>query len=335
MSSIGWLARRLAFAVLAVYVVISISFLFVALTPDPHTAAIAHGMANNGATAEEITEAVTAYRASRNLDDPLIERYLRWVVDITTLDWGVSYDMHRPVVSLLAQRLPYTLLYALPGMIIAMVGGISMGLYSSLYRGRLLNSVGNAFASIGMGVPNFWLAEVGLFVFAIHLGWIPESMGTEHIPTGLHQAGAGVLHTETLTFAILPAAILGFNLLAGQLRYTRAETSEYVNTEFVKLLRAKGASESRVARHVLRNASLPLISLFFADMIGVLLIHIYVLETVFGIPGIGDLSYLAINNHDMPLVLGTTMVLVFFGVLGNLLQDVAAFVLDPRLENDG
>ena len=125
--------------------------------------------------------------------------------------------------------------------------------------------------------------------------------------------------------------MLGTSLLAGQARYARAESSEYVNAEFVKLLRAKGASGWAVARHLLRNAAVPLLSLFFADLLVIVALNIFVLEVVFGIPGLGQLSYEAIQNRDLPLILGTVMVLVFAGIFGNLFQDITYRTLDPRI----
>ena len=236
---------------------------------------------------------------------------------MTTLDWGMSYSQDAPVLAVIERALPHTLRYVLPAMAFALIGGIGIGLYSAIHQQTILARVGAGFAYFGFGIPNFWLAGALLFVFTIPLG----RYGT-----------ATVAHWQLLSNVVLPSLVLGTSLLAGQARYARAESIEYVNAEFVKLLRAKGASGWSVARHLLRNAAVPLLSLFFADLLVILALNIYVIEVVFGIPGIGQLSYLAIQDRDMPLILGTTMVFVLFGIVGNLAQDIAYRVLDPRID---
>jgi len=165
---------------------------------------------------------------------------------------------------------------------------------------------------LGYGIPNYWLAMVALM-------------------TDLPAVADRVLGSGTFTPIVLPAAILGTSLLAGQLRYARAESREYVDTAFLKLVRAKGASKW-VTKHVLRNASLPLVSLFFADMLGILVVEMLVLEQIFHIRGIGNVGLFAIEQRDLPLVLGVAMVFAIAGIVGNLIQDLAYLVLDPRVE---
>lgn len=318
--SFRWqLVRRTAFAVLAIYLVLTVTFGFVTLTGDPNQGAIVFQTATTQGQ-EAAQEALAEYREARNLDDPLAERYVRWLVDMTTLDWGTSFSQNAPVTALIGRALPQTLAYVVPAMAFALVGGIGIGLYSATHERTLLSRLGAGVAYVGLGVPNFWLAGVLLFAFTVPLGQYGD---------------ATVPYWEILKTTILPAFVLGTSLLAGQARYARAESSEYVNAEFVKLLRARGASRWAIARHLLRNAAIPLLSLFFADLLIILALNIYVIEVVFGIPGLGQLSYGAIQDRDLPLILGTTMVLVFFGIVGNLFQDVAYRSLDPRIEAAG
>ncbi|WP_435156094.1 ABC transporter permease subunit [Haladaptatus sp. DFWS20] len=121
------------------------------------------------------------------------------------------------------------------------------------------------------------------------------------------------------------------NLLAVQIRYTRSTSLEYVPAEFVKTLHSNGASACDVGRHVLRNAALPLVSLFFAETATILFITILVVEMVFGLPGFGTLTFNAIKARDPGLILATTMIPIFIGLAGNLIQDIAYAVLDPRV----
>lgn len=315
------LVRRVGFAVVAVYLVVSVAFAVVAFTPDPNEAALAYSVAREtGGDSEAVERAVTAYREARNEDDPVLQRYVRWLVDVTTLDWGRSYTLERPVTALVAERLPRTLGYVLPAMVLSAVVGVAAGVRAATDPRSLSARFGATGAYLALSLPNFWLAEVLPVLFVLPL----FASGVE--PLAL--LGAFVDRR------VLPVAVVATSLVAGQLRYARAETVEYVGTDFVKLVRAKGGGRRRVSRHVLRNALLPLVSLFFTDMLAVLLVNVYVVEQVFAIPGIGSLSLHAIRRRDLPLIVGTTTVVAVVGVAGNLLQDVAYVLLDPRVDAD-
>lgn len=316
--SLRWrVVRRIIFTVFAIYLVLSIAFGFVALTGDPNEGLIEWQTVTTQGQDEAI-EAIATYRAERNLNAPLSERYVRWLVDMTTLDWGTSFNQDAPVISLIADAVPRTLAYVLPAMAFALAGGIGIGLYSAMHKRTLLARLGSGLAYVGLGVPNFWLAGILLFVFTVRFG----QYGRATVP-----------YWPLLKGVVLPSVVLGTSLLAGQARYARAESAEYVSTEFVKLLRAKGASGWAIARHLLRNAAVPLLSLFFADLLIIVTLNIYVLEVVFGISGLGQLSYQAIQDRDLPLILGTVMVLVITAMVGNLFQDIAYQAFDPRIED--
>lgn len=316
-SRAWWLIRRAAFAVFAAYLVISVIFLLVALTPDP-----------NAGQFEEGSSQLQEYRQQRHLDEPIFDRYTRWVVDVTMLDWGQShgttvmgskygqgYPAGAPVTSLVANALWQTLRYVFPAVVLSVIGGTLIGLYTALRQNTLPDRVATSVASLGFSLPNFWLGAVLLAL-----------------------AGGGLLaavSAETSRFVrtmILPTMILGTSLLAGQLRYARSQSLEYIDAEFIKLVRAKGARNRRVARHLLRNAAIPLLSLFFADMLGIVVLNIFVLEYVFAIQGLGELSLVAIQSRDMPVILGASIVIILFGIIGNLLHDFASLILDPRVE---
>lgn len=328
MSSWRYLLRRVGFALFAAYLVVSLTFAFVTFTPDPNQYRVAYQRTmETGGDAGEVGEAVSAYRQARNYDEPLLDRYANWMVDIVQLDWGVAYslgedprdDQGPPVTTVVGGAIPHTLAYVLPAMLFSLVGGIAIGLYSATHQHSLFDRFGTAVAYLGEGVPDFWLAQVLLLVFVGQFGQYGQITASWWDPV------KGV---------VLPAAVLGTSLLAGQVHYARAESLEYVGSEFIKLVRAKGASGWHVARHVLRNAAVPLLSLFFTELLGVLVVNVYVIEVVFGIPGLGQLSYQAIQGRDLPLILGTTLVIVCFGIGGNLVQDLAYAVLDPRIGND-
>lgn len=319
-----YLTKRVLFSVFAIYLVISVTFGFVALTADPNVGLVAHGaarspeaqQANESEREAIVEEAIREYRESRNMAAPVSERYVRWLVDVTTLDWGESFSQNAPVTSVLATAIPKTLTYVVPAMLFALVGGIGLGVFSAMNSGSVVGRVVSGGFYLGFGIPNYWLALVVVMLGTMHYG--------------------ASFRTPLLNEVVVPAAVLGTSLLAGQLRYARAESREYVNTEFLKLIRAKGASNRLAARHVLRNAALPLFSLFFADLMGVLVVSVFVLESpmVLGIEGIGNVGLAAIEDRDVPLILGVAMVFAFAGIIGNLLQDLAYLALDPRVDSD-
>ena len=324
MSLLKHLTQRAVIAVVAVYLVVSVAFVFVAVTPDPNQALVAYSTSTSGGDGEDVKQAIEAYRSARNLDDPIHQRYARWLVDVTTFDWGVSYSYEIPVTTLIWDRLPYTALYVVPALVLSLFSGVAIGLYSAFNRHGVVDRVGSALAYGGFGVPNFWLGEMAILLVVTQLGWMthPRLASTGSFWSASH-----------LKQFVLPTLVLSSGLFAGQLRYARAESLEYVNAEFVAALRAKGVGRLGVARHVLRNAAVPILSVFFADMVAVLVVSIYVVETVFGIRGISWLSLYAIENRDMPLILGTTMVIAFVGIAANLFQDLAYAALDPRIRD--
>lgn len=309
--------RRVGSAILAAYLVVSLAFGFVTLTPDPNQAVVAHETARHGG---DVDQAVSAYRAAHNLDDPLAERYVRWLVGVTTLEWGNSFSAGQPVVDLLAHGLRYTAAYVVPATLIATLG-VFVG-YHAAWRRQGLSSRAETFLSyVAFGIPNFWLAVVLLFFGAEWFGLSAPSYQF-----------AGAWGLDELSRFTLPTLVLATGMFATVVRYARTGSLETFNQHFVEVARAKGVSELGVARHVLRSLVASLLSLFTAELVGVLVLNVFVVEFVFGIPGIGQLTLGAIQQRDLPLVLGTTMVVVFVGIGGSLLTDLATMMLDPRVD---
>jgi peptide/nickel transport system permease protein len=312
--------KRVGFAILAIYLVMTVAFTFVALTPDPNLGLVAYDGARDQGT--DVNQALSAYREAHNLNDPVHERYVRWLVDVSTLDWGHSFVAEAPVTDVLARAIPATLGYVVPGILLATVPGVLLGTSTALGDSGVAERLGNAAAYVGLGLPNFWLAAVLPVLVADHAGWLQSVLRPHRVSV------AGV----PFTIRPMPALVLATTLFAAWVRYARAESLEYVNAEFVKTLRSKGASRWALGRHVLRNAALPLATLFATDLVSVLVLHVYVLEYVFHVPGVGTMGYLAVQDRDVPLVVGTTMVVAVGGILVTTLQDLLEPVLDPRVE---
>jgi len=325
-----YVLRRGAFAVVSFYAVLSLAFFVIALAPDPNQAVLAW----QGGSEEDIQNLL----AAKGQTQPIMERYVGYLWDITTLDWGRTtgrFGRGGPkVFDVLAQHLPYTLVYAVPAVIVGFAGGIGLGVYAALNRGGSLDRVVQSVGYFGFGIPNFFFAELALFALEKQYGILDFTIGRQNAQ--FYQPGDlfNIWTVENLLQFGVIAAILSVALVAGQLRYARSECLEYVNSDFVKLARAKGASEWRVMAHVARNAALPLMAMFLADLVTVLVVHVFILEFVFNVPGIGQMGIVAVKQRDLPFVMGITIVVAGFGVVANFLQDVGLGAVDPRTDTN-
>jgi peptide/nickel transport system permease protein len=323
-----YVLRRAAFAVVSFYTVLSLAFFVIALAPDPNQAVAAW----QGASQEEIQNLL----AAKGRNQPILQRYVGYLWDVTTLDWGRTtgrFGRGGPkVFDVLAKHLPYTLVYAVPAVVVGFAGGIGLGVYAALNSGGRLDRVVQSVGYFGFGIPNFFFAELALFALEEQYGILDFTIGRQnarfYVPGELFDIWTV---DNLLQFGVI-AAILSVALVAGQLRYARSECLEYVNSDFVKLARAKGASEGRVMAHVARNAALPLMAMFLADLVTVLVVHVFVLEFVFNVPGIGQMGIVAVKQRDLPFVMGITIVVAGFGVVANFLQDVGLGAVDPRTD---
>lgn len=305
-----FVARRIAWTVIAAFLVLTGAFLLFAFTPDPDQVLVQFFAGERAAD---------AYAAARNYDRPILDRYLTWLVSYATLDLGTTVD-GRPVTTVLREAAPVTLVYLVPGLLIGNLLGVLVGHLAAM-RGRVADAVASAVSYVGFGIPAFFLGELAIVVFIRELSWYRT----------YYDPRFGLWSPDNLVTLTLPAFVVALNVFAVQLRYARAETLEFASADFVKTLRAAGAGFRDRSRHVLRNASLPLVSLFFTETLTVLFVTVYAVELVFRVPGLGELAFRALTDRDFGLILATTLIPVFVGLVGNLVQDVLYAVLDPRV----
>lgn len=317
MSYLRFLARRAAFAVLSAYLVVTVTFALINLTLWEELRNLLALARYGGATPEEVERIRQGFMRSRNLEAPLHERYVGWLVDVTTLQWGYSFSYHSPVVEVLDGRVPTTLEYVVPGVLLAVVLGVLVGVFAALAKDGTVDWSVRAGAYLLLGVPTFMVV-----VYYQYLSG-----------TGLAMVGGVRLAAPALHPQVLAAVTVACSLVAGQLRFSRTAALEQTGRTFVKMLRAKGAKRLRVGRHVLRNAAIPIVSLSISELLAVLVLDIYVIEDVLRIDGLALASLRAIQQSDIPLVIWTTMVIVFVGITGNFLQDVLYGYLDPRVRS--
>jgi peptide/nickel transport system permease protein len=315
-----YVVRRVLWTILATFIILSITWGLLAVTPNPAAEQLQFQAAASGGDAEAAEE---AFEARRGLDRPLWVRYKEYMVNMATFNWGWSQSRSQPVTEAILGALPYTAVYSVPTTVLSVLLGLSIGLYSATHQYTKTDYAATFFAFFGYAIPNFWFGIILLLVFGVQLRWFPV----------VFDADAAFLSLEMARQLVLPVVVLVTGTIAGVMRYSRAEALEYVEAEFVKTARAKGADELRVlTRHILRPASVPLMTILVGDILGIFLAASYLVEVVFGIPGLGQLSYNAIIDQDTSLVLGTTLVFTFVAVFGNLVQDIAYTVLDPRID---
>jgi peptide/nickel transport system permease protein len=313
-------ARRLLWAVLATWIIVSVTWGLLAITPNQSVQQLQFQAAASGGNA---TAAQEAFETARGLNRPLWDRYWDYMTNFFTLNWGWSESRSQPVVTAIAEALPYTAVYSVPVTIVSIVLGLSIGLYSATHQYTKADYAATFFAFFGFAIPNFWFGIILLLVFAVQLGWFPV----------VFDPNAPFFSAAMLRQLVLPVVVLVTGTIASLMRYSRARTLEFVQAEFVKTAKAKGASGTRIlTRHVLRPASPTLSTILVADLLGIFIAASYLVEVVFGIPGLGQLTYRAIIAQDTALVLGTSLVGVLLSVVGNLVQDVSYTILDPRVD---
>jgi ABC-type dipeptide/oligopeptide/nickel transport system permease component len=254
-----------------------------------------------------------ALRRALGLDLPVAEQYARYLTGLSRLDLGRSFQNQRPVVDLLAERLPATLQLTAAALVLALALAIPLGVLAAHRRGSALDSGAMAFSLIGISMPNFWLGPLLILVFSLWLGWTPVS-GSDR-PLSL----------------VLPAITLGTALAAVLARMVRASVLEVLGEDYVRTARAKGLSEAAVLRrHALRNAWLPVLTLVGLQL-GGLLGGAVITETVFAWPGVGSLLVESIQARDFPVAQGCVLLISLVYVLVNTLTDLAYVWVDPRI----
>jgi peptide/nickel transport system permease protein len=305
-------SRLIGMAVVMGLVAVLVFALTRAASGDPVTV-----MLGDQATAADIARVKAEY----GLDRSLPVQFGLWLKALARGDLGDSIFLQRPVLQALAERAEPTLALSTLAVLIATVIGVPCGIVGAVFRGRWLDQVFSTLAMLGASIPSFWLGLVLMQIFAVSLGWFPVS--------GYGDPDAGF--AERLHYLVLPAAVLGLLNSALIIRFTRASMLDVLDEDYVRTARAKGLSEfSVVIKHGLRNALVPIITvlgLTVALMIG----GAVVTETVFGLPGVGNLVVGAVQRRDYPVIQGALLVIAAIYVVINFLVDLLYTVVDPRV----
>jgi peptide/nickel transport system permease protein len=308
-----YLASRFAGMVIVMLIVAALVFFITRLAPgDP--AAV---MLGEQATAADIAQ----LRASYGLDKPLPVQFVYWLGELARGNLGQSIFLQRPVTQALLERAEPTFFLTLFSIIIAVLIGVPCGVAAAVWRGKAIDQAFSGFAMLGASIPSFWFGLILMQIFAVGLGWFPVA----------GYGDPGVVLSDRLHHLILPSIVLGVVNSALILRFTRASMLDVLSEDHIRTARAQGVSEMRVVlHHALRNALIPVITvlgLTFALLIG----GAIVTETVFGLPGIGNLVVSAVLRRDYPVIQGALLVIAGLYVLINLAIDLLYLVVDPRV----
>ena len=317
-----YLIRRIGFTVLVLFVVSLLTFLIFVKLPSGDPARRATGKSS---TPEQIENARKAF----GLDQPLWVQYGRFAKGLIpspglflSEDVYYSYGNFIPVREEIARRLPVTVALALGGAALWLLIGIPVGIAAGVRRTSSISRFSMLVAIIGVSIPVFWLGQLLLYIFWFRLGWAP--------PSGM-EIGVGVWGSVLDGRFLLPWITVAVGYAAFYARMVRSNVIETMHEDYIRTARAKGLPERRVIyRHGLRGALTPVVTMLGIDL-GTLLGGLFIVETLFGLPGVRQLAVTSIATNDFPMVMGVTVLGALFIAVANLVVDVAYAALDPRV----
>jgi peptide/nickel transport system permease protein len=274
-------------------------------------------------------QAKQALRELYGLDRPLYEQYWIWLTRLFRLDFGRSFAPDgKPVLQKIGERLPVTLFLSIVEMLLIIGLAVPIGILSATRQHSTFDKVLTVFVFVGFATPDFWLALLLMILFGVQLGWLPisglRSLNWEYLSMWRQQL-------DLLSHLVLPVTVATFGGLAGFSRYMRQSMLEVVRQDYIQSARAKGLSEkSVIGKHALRNALLPVVTILGLSLPG-LIGGSVIVETIFAIPGMGQLMVQAVYMRDYPVIMGNLVIVSTLTLLANLVADISYGLIDPRI----
>ncbi|CAN7681118.1 ABC transporter permease [Bosea sp. LjRoot9] len=304
----GFLLRRAGQALATIIGVVTLIFFVQRLTGDPTYLLVP----------ETATKAdVDALRHAMGFDRPLPVQYLDFLADLARFDLGQSVVQRVPVMTIIASRLPYTLMLAAGALLVACGIGVPIGILLAVFRDKPIAKLAAGFVLAAQSMPTFWSGILMILVFSVLLGWLPPSS------------------TGDLSHLVMPSFALGLLSMATFARITRSALLDELSKDYTRTARSRGVRTGRLlVRHIARNASIPLITVAALE-ISNLLAGAVIVETVFAWPGIGQVTVQAILARDFMIVQGVVLMGAFVTVALNLISDLLYSLVDPRIVLDG
>lgn len=312
-----YIVKRILQMIPVIILVSIFSFMIIHFAPgDPINMYIRQDM-----TQQEIDE----LRVDLGLDGTIAEQYLAWLSNICRGNWGNSLINHQPVAKQIFEKLPATLLLMGTSFVLSILMSIPLGLVSGMKKNKAADQFISIFAYIGISIPAFWLALMLIIIFSLNLHWLPSN--------GMRTVGSNSV-LDILWHLILPGIVLSVGNTAVFTRYIRSNTITQLEEEYVLTAKAKGVSKRQIMTgHVLKNCLLPIITIAGMNLAS-LVTGSFIIESVFGWPGMGTLGMSAINSRDYPMIMGFTMLSCVILIIGNFIADLLYGVADPRIKQE-
>jgi len=305
-----FIIRRISYMLVTMLVATLLVFSLSRIDGDPRLLYVQEG--GNGLS----PEAWDALGIKLHLDKPVAVQYLYWLKDAVRGDLGDSMLDRKPVVEIMYDATGATLQLAFFGWMFATLVGIPLGVLSAVKRGSVWDYMGRGVALLGQTLPVFWVGIMGILVFSVQLGWLPVGTRPEEFSP---------------KHFIMPAITLGWFSAAGYLRLTRSAMLDVMDSEYVKLARAKGVNATMVLwKHAFRNAIIAPLT-FSSLVLAGFITGAIVTETVFSWPGLGRLAFTAVDDNDFPLMVGLMLLFTFMFLIVNLFTDILYAYVDPRI----
>ena len=261
-------------------------------------------------------------RVAFGLDKPIPEQYVRWLFAFLSGNWGISFRTGQPVLEVILERLPATLLLSGTAFALSLMIAIPIGVLAATRRYSKLDTFFTIVSFSGISIPVFWVGLMAQLLFAIWLGWLPAG--------GYQTVGNGSF-MDIISHMIMPVCILSFATVAGWSRYVRASLIDVIGQDYIRTARAKGQTPRKVIwRHAMRNALMPIVTVVALDLVQIVSGAV-ITETIFSWPGIGRLFVEAMDGRDYPVLMGLMMISSFTMVAANFAADMIYTFIDPRV----
>jgi peptide/nickel transport system permease protein len=314
-----YIVKRLLYAIIIAWGILTITFVLVRVGPSSPADKYLANIAARGGDPAQVTAAI---EARYGLDKPIYVQYFDYLHNLFRGNWGWSFGTSMPVIELIKTHWIYSFQLILLSSLFAAILGMLIGIYSAVKQYTKTDYAFTFLSFVGISIPNFWLGIMLILIFSVKFGLFKTYYDTT-LP---------LFSLDNLKALVLPVITLGTGMLAGYVRYTRSAMLDNLKKPFVTTARAKGLPERTViGKHVFRNALLPLVTIIMFDLGSIVFGGAYLTEIIFGIPGLGQISFNAIFASDYPVVVAVTLIGTFIVLLVNLATDISYTYLDPRI----
>lgn len=315
-----YIIKRFSQTILVLIMVSIFSFSIIHFAPGDPLYMYTTPTASNYKLSEEQLDSM---RESLGLNGNVVEQYTNWAKKTLQGNWGLSVSNHQPVKEQILDKLPNTILLMGSALILSIIIAIPLGLMAGMHKNTWIDNVISGITYLGISLPAFWFGIILIIIFSLKLGLLPSS--------GMRTLGVNSTW-DIIKHGILPAVVLSVNNMAVFVRYIRSNTINQLEEDYVLTAISKGISKKNILfNHVLKNCLLPIITIVGMNF-GKLVTGSFIVESIFGWPGLGTLGMTAINNRDYPMIMGITMLSCVILLFGNFLADILYSIADPRIK---